>query len=420
MNFDFTEAQETVAALAEQVFSGSADSDRVAETERTDERFDRELWAELAASDLLGVAMSPRYGGLGLGMVETALVLREQGRRVAPVPLWPTLVLGAMPIAEFGSPSLRERWLGNVVAGRAVLTGALSEWGADDPRHPSVTATRRDDGTWELSGSKPAVPAAGVADAVVVPARLTDGDRPGDSEEDTAGGGGADGGEAGGGGADGGEADRPDRPDIAVFVVDLDADGVEVTLSETTNRELHGELTLRSVIVDDDAVLAGAGGLKDGGRLMDGRLIVEWMLARAQVAVAAVTLGCCEEATTMAAAYTSQREQFGRPLSTNQGVAMRAADCYIDTDCMRVTLLQAAWLVDQGRPAAEIADAAAVAKWWSADAGQRVVHATQHLHGGMGADVDYPVHRYFLWVKQLENILGGTGHQLAAIGRSLG
>lgn len=374
MNFDFSESQEAIAALAEQVFSGSAGADRVAEVERTEERFDRELWAALAASDLLGVSIGEEHGGLGFGMVETALVLREQGRRVAPVPLWPTLVLGAMPIGEFGTPALRDRWLGEVVGGQAVLTGAFSEWGADDARSSSVIAARRQDGTWELNGSKPAVPAAGVADAAVVPARIA------------------------------GDGDG-----LAVFVVDLDADGVEVALSETTNRELHGELTLRSVIVGDDAKLNGA----------DGRSIVDWTLARAQVAVAAVALGCCEEATAMAADYTSQREQFGRPLSTNQGVAMRAADCFIDNDCMRVTLLQAAWMIDQGRSAAEIADAAAVAKWWSADAGQRVVHATQHLHGGMGADVDYPVHRYFLWVKQLENTFGGGSRQLAAIGRGL-
>ena len=373
MNFDFSESQEAVAGLAEQVFAGSSGADRVAEVERTADRFDRELWGELAATGLLGVAISEEHGGLGLGMVETALVLREQGRRVAPVPLWPTLVLGAMPIAEFGPPALRDRWLGAVAGGQAVLTGAFSEWGADDALSSSVSAVRLPDGGWELNGSKPAVPAAGVADAVVVPARMVDGD------------------------------------DMAVFVVELDADGVEVTLSETTSREFHGELSLRSVIVGEDAALGGA----------DGRTIVEWTLARAQVAVAAVALGCCEEATAMAAAYTSQREQFGRPLSTNQGVAMRAADCYIDTDCMRVTLLQAAWLIDEGRPAAEIADAAAVAKWWSADAGQRVVHATQHLHGGMGADVDYPVHRYFLWVKQLENTFGGGSRQLAAIGRGL-
>ncbi len=374
MNFDFSEPQEAVAALADQVFSGSAGADRVAEVERTSDRFDRELWAALAASDLLGVGIGEEHGGLGLGMIETALVLREQGRRVAPVPLWPTLVLGAMPIAEFGTPALRNRWLGAVVAGQAVLTGALSEWGTDDALSPSVTAARLPDGSWELNGSKPAVPAAGVADAVVVPARIA------------------------------GDGDS-----LAVFVVDLDAGGVEVSLSETTSWEFHGEMGLRSVVVGDDARLDGA----------DGRSIVEWMLVRAQVAVAAVALGCCEEATAMAAAYTSQREQFGRPLSTNQGVAMRAADCYIDTGCMRATLLQAAWLIDEGRSAAEIADAAAVAKWWSADAGQRVVHATQHLHGGMGADVDYPAHRYFLWVKQLENTFGGGSRQLAAIGRTL-
>ena len=375
MNFDFSESQEAVAALAEQVFSGSAGADRVAEVEHTADRFDRELWAALAGSDLLGVAIGEEHGGLGLGMIETALVLREQGRRVAPVPLWPTLVLGAMPIAEFGAPQLRDRWLGPVASGQAVLTGAFSEWGADDALSPSVTAAHLPDGSWELNGSKPAVPAARVADAVVVPAR-----------------------ELGGG-----------DDSLAVFVVDLGTGGVEVSLSETTNRELHGELALESVVVGDNARLHGA----------DGRSIIEWMLVRAQVAVAAVALGCCEEATAMAAAYTSEREQFGRPLSTNQGVAMRAADCYIDIDCMRATLLQAAWLIDEGRSAAEIADAAAVAKWWSADAGQRVVHATQHLHGGMGADVDYPVHRYFLWVKQLENTFGGGSRQLSAIGRTL-
>ena len=373
MNFDFSESQEAVAALAEQVFSGSADADRVAEVERTEERFDRDLWAALAGSDLLGVAIGEEHGGLGLGMVETALVLREQGRRVAPVPLWPTLVLGAMPIAEFGTPELKDRWLGAVASGKAVLTGALSEWGANDALSPSVTAARRDDGSWELNGSKPAVPAAGVADAVVVPARVAGGDQ------------------------------------VAVFVVELDADGVEVSLSETTSREFHGELTLRSVVVGEDAALDGA----------DGRTIVEWMLARAQVAVAAVALGCCEEATAMAAAYTSAARAVRAP-PVHQPGGGHAGGRLLYRHRLHEGHTAPGGLADRrGSLRPKIADAAAVAKWWSADAGQRVVHATQHLHGGMGADVDYPVHRYFLWVKQLENTFGGASRQLAAIGRSL-
>ena len=60
-----------------------------------------------------------------------------------------------------------------------------------------------------------------------------------------------------------------------------------------------------------------------------------------------------------------------------------------------------------------------VAKWWASEGGQRVVHITQHLHGGMGADIDYPVHRYFLWGKQIEDTLGGASAQLARLGRAL-
>jgi alkylation response protein AidB-like acyl-CoA dehydrogenase len=95
---------------------------------------------------------------------------------------------------------------------------------------------------------------------------------------------------------------------------------------------------------------------------------------------------------------------------------LRAADAYIDTEAIRVTLWHAAWRLDTGRPAT---DAVAVAKWWASEAGQRVVHATQHLHGGMGADVEYPIHRYFLWGKQIELMLEGPSAQLARLGISL-
>jgi alkylation response protein AidB-like acyl-CoA dehydrogenase len=118
----------------------------------------------------------------------------------------------------------------------------------------------------------------------------------------------------------------------------------------------------------------------------------------------------------MAAAYTSNREQFGRPLSTFQGVALRAADAYIDTEAMRATLWQAAWRLSEGIDATQ---EVLVAKWWAADGGARVVHATQHLHGGLGADVDYPVHRYFLWGLQLADDLGPASAQLAQLGASL-
>jgi alkylation response protein AidB-like acyl-CoA dehydrogenase len=143
---------------------------------------------------------------------------------------------------------------------------------------------------------------------------------------------------------------------------------------------------------------------------------VTWMLERARVGLCAIQLGVTEEAIRRAAAYLNERHQFGRPLSSFQGTMLRAADAYIDSEAIRVTLWLAAWQIDTGRPAA---DAVATAKWWASEAGQRVVHATQHLHGGMGADIEYPIHRYFLWGKQIELMLEGPSAQLARMGAAL-
>ena len=144
--------------------------------------------------------------------------------------------------------------------------------------------------------------------------------------------------------------------------------------------------------------------------------IVRWIEARSLVGLCAIQVGVAQEALRRTAEYTAQRKQFGRPIATFQSVALRAADAYIDVEAMRSTLWQAAWRVDAGRPAAR---QVAAAKWWACRAGQRVVHTAQHLHGGMGADLDYPIHRYFLWAKQVELVLGGAGPQLARLGRLL-
>jgi acyl-CoA dehydrogenase len=365
MNFEFTEEQDAVRDLAAQIFAGHATVERVKAVERTDERVDRELWKALAAANLLGIALPEDVGGSGFGVVELCLLLEQQGRVVAPVPLWPTLVLGAAPVARFGSPQQRERWLPGVVNGETVLTAALAEPGASDPTAPSVTA-RRDGTTWRLDGVKPSVPAGHVADCVLVPARVTE--------------------EAG---------------TLGIFLLEPGAAGVERERAITTNREVVAHLELSG---------APAELLTTGGRA------VAWLLDHALVGLCATQVGVAEAALRLAADYASNRQQFGKPLSTFQGVALKAADAYIDTEAMRVTMWQAAWKLSEGR---EATDDVLVAKWWASEGGQRVVHTTQHLHGGLGADVDYPIHRYFLWGKQIEDTLGGASATLARLGAVL-
>jgi 3-oxocholest-4-en-26-oyl-CoA dehydrogenase beta subunit len=190
------------------------------------------------------------------------------------------------------------------------------------------------------------------------------------------------------------------QPEPALHLVDLTGSGVTVEQVTTTDRSLAGHLRL------DGAPSVRVGGADSVDRL----------LAVATVLVCATHVGVCAEAVRRTAEYIATREQFGRPLAAFQGPVLRIADAHIDTEAMRVTALQAAWRLETGRPAGE---AVATAKWWAAEAGHRVVHATQHLHGGIGADVDYPIHRYFLWGKQLADTLGGASAHAAELGRLL-
>jgi alkylation response protein AidB-like acyl-CoA dehydrogenase len=126
--------------------------------------------------------------------------------------------------------------------------------------------------------------------------------------------------------------------------------------------------------------------------------------------------GLCDAAVRLTADYAKERVQFERPIATFQAVGQRVADARIDAEGVRLTAWQAAWRLDAGLPAAE---QVAAAKYWAAEGGQRVVHAAQHVHGGVGVDRDYPLHRYFLTAKQLELDLGGAAVSLVRLGRIL-
>ena len=376
MDFSFSDEQLAVSEAAKGVFAGLVDPARVAAVEQRgdDERIDRELWRALAEADLLGLAVPEAEGGAGHGMVELGLLLEAQGNVVAPVPLWATLVLGALPIAHFGSDAQRARWLPGVVAGDVILTAALNGTALSPTGAPSVTASRGAgaDAGWVLDGMELAVPHAQLAQRVLVPART---------------------GEGGGG--------------VVLALVDPRDAGVTLERTVTTNREIHPHVRLSGVSVGPEDVLVGPD---------LGRSALDFLLTAATIGLCALQVGVCEAALEQTAAYLNTRHQFGRPLSTFQGTMLRAADAAIDIEAMRVTWQNAAWRFDSGRDAAE---AARVAKWQASERGQRTVHATQHLHGGMGADITYPIHRYFLWGKQIELMLGGPSAQLARLGAQI-
>src|SRR5947199_1503630 len=252
--------------------------------------------------------------------------------------------------------SLRELARQILSAGATLLTTAFDG---------EVLATR-DDGGWILDGETPFVPCGAEADVVVVPARFGAGP--------------------------------------VAALVRRGTPGVTVTELQTTNRQPEALLTSTAARVEQADVIEDADDLIDDLR------------RHTTAAVCSVAAGVCQTALDMTAKHTSSREQFGKPIASFQAVGQRAADAYIDTELVRLTALQAAWRLSEGWSADE---EVAVAKFWVGDGGMRALHACQHLHGGLGVDLDYPLHRYFLWGKQLEHELGTPTRQLLTLGAHL-
>jgi alkylation response protein AidB-like acyl-CoA dehydrogenase len=192
-----------------------------------------------------------------------------------------------------------------------------------------------------------------------------------------------------------------------MFLVDPSAAGVTAERNTSVNLEPLTTLTFDGVELTASDVV----GEVDGGAVVTG-----WITDHGVAALCALQAGVCEAALRITATYTSERRQFGSPIATFQAVAHRAADAYVDAAAVRFCAWQAAWRLSEGLPAADALD---VAKYWAAEGGQRVVHAAQHLHGGIGVDRDYPLHRYFLWAKVGELTLGGATDRLVALGARL-
>ena len=366
MDFALSDEQQAIRELARKILETEVSPARLKEVEAGEEWFDRSVWGKLARSQLLGVAIPEEYGGQGLGLFELCLLLEEIGRTVAPVPTHPALVAGALPVARFGTAEQRRRLLRPVAAGETILSAALYEGGSEDPARP-ITRARREGSDWILEGRKSCVPAAHLASAVLTPARTEEGE-------------------------------------AALFLVDPRANGVRLERQTTTRGEPEFRMDLAGVRVPEGDLL---------GARRNGTELVRWLVDRAVVGLCATQVGVSERALRITADYTSGRIQFGQPIGSFQAVHQRAADAYIDVEAMRLTTWQAAWLLSEERPAgAEVA----VAKFWAAEGGHAVAYAAQHLHGGLGYDVDYLLHRYTLWSKQIELSLGSATHQLVRLG----
>jgi alkylation response protein AidB-like acyl-CoA dehydrogenase len=368
MDFSLSEEQQDVQKLAAKILAQEVTVDRLKTIEAGEERFDEKLWHQLAEAGLLGVAIDEVYGGMGFDFETLCLLIEEVGKTVAAVPVVPVLASAALTLQQFGDAKQCERWLPGVARGELLITAALTEPGRDDPSYPTTRMEQTGD-TWRLHGQKNMVVSANRASVVLLSARLGD--------------------------------------ELVLLAVDPTAQGVRLIPQHVTTGEPQFSIILDGVTVTDKDLIA---------RGPQARSAVQSMVQITLVANSVMTLGVTDTMLKMTATYTSDREQFGRPIATFQAVSHRAADAYIDVQNLRLTCQQAASMLSAQVCATE---AVLIAKIWASDVAHRVSQSSQHLHGGIGVDRDYPLFRFCLWAKQLELTLGGGNSYLSALGDAI-
>jgi alkylation response protein AidB-like acyl-CoA dehydrogenase len=292
-------------------------------------------------------------------LLDTAVLLTEVGKHAPSMKPLATLMTGALPVLRWGNADLKQALLPGIASGELLLTAALRE----PPSHPATAVTN---GT--ITGLKIGVPYAEQSRLLLVPAR------PASADFMIM-------------GSSGQIAPKTAHDHGGVFLVNPRAAGVELIRTPSSSGE--PEYTLRLDEAPVDGMLGGADCVRDLYQL-------------AVAGACALADGAVAGALALTRDYVASRKQFGRPLAAFQAVSQQIADVWIASRTMHLAALSACWRLAAGRDAA--ADLA-VAGYWCAEQAPKSVRLCHHLHGGIGMDVTYPLHRFSSLIADLTRFL---------------
>jgi len=373
LSAEHLEIRRTVREFAEGRIAPVAD-----ELERRGE-FPHQIIREAAELGLMGVPYPESVGGTGLDALAYAITVEELSRVSGSVGIIVSAhtSLGCNPLYMSGTDAQKERFLRPLASGEQIGAYGLTEPGAGSDSRGTRTRARLDGDAWVINGSKRFITNAGVASTYIVTAVT---ERESESGK------------------------------ISAFIVPADAPGFSVGRMEE-KMGLHasntGELLFSDCRIPVENLLGEEG---QGDRLflktLDG----------GRIGIGAMALGLAQAAYEAASAYAKEREQFGRPIASFQGVGFMIADMATQIDAARLLVYRAAWLKDQGRP---YSTEAAMAKLFASEVSQRVTNDAVQVHGGYGYISEYKVERYLRDAKLTEIGEGTSQIQRMVIARNL-
>ena len=375
MNLDFTEEQLMLREAARDFLTKKFPKKVVREFEESETGYSPEIWKEMAELGWTGLVFPEKYGGAGMTFLDLAVLLEEMGRACLPGPFFSTVVLGALPVLDFGNEDQKQRYLPRIAGGELIFTLALTE---DNARYDAggirVNAVEDRD-EYVLNGVKLFVPDAHVADYMICVARTGIGDNPEDG--------------------------------ITMFIVDMKRPGIKYTLLKTIANDKLCEIVLENVRVSKKDIL----GEPDRAWSQ-----VERIIQRAAAAKCCDMSGSIQQVFEMTLAYAKDRVAFGQPIGSFQAVQHHCANMAIDVNGTMLSAYQAAWKISEGLPCEwEVA----VAKAWASAACPRVIALAHQIHGAIGTTMDHDLHYYTRRTKAAESAFGDTDYYQWKVAREI-
>jgi alkylation response protein AidB-like acyl-CoA dehydrogenase len=353
MDFGFSAAQELLRANARAFLDKECPSSLVRQVMRDPTGDIPALWQKMAGLGWMGLLVPEDRGGLGLTMIELALVLEEMGRVLLPGPYFATVALGGMALLLGGRTAQHGELLARLAAGELRATLAFTEAsGRWDAQGVTLRAKPVGDG-YELRGTKLYVPEAQLADCLVVAARTRDGWSPEDG--------------------------------ISLFLVERQTSGLRCSPLPTMDPTRRWcELTFDGVRVAPEALL---------GAWHGGWPLAMQVIDRAIVALCAEMCGAAQRVLEMSVDYAKNRVAFGKPIGAFQAIKHKCADMLVLVEHAKSLTYYAAWACHEGIP--EVSQAVSMAKAYCTEAFCRVAAEGIQIHGGIGFTWDHDMHLYY-------------------------
>ncbi len=369
-SFTVTEEQRLLRATVRELIAARATSERVREVMLGDEGYDRDAWAELAQTGLTGLTVPERFGGAGATFAELAIVIEEAGRRLLPVPLLSSAVLGTEAVLAAGTEQQCAALLPAVAEGRTTLALAHLDERGGLTSEPGVAA-RRDGEDWVLQGTAGYVVDGASAEMVVTAAVSDEG--------------------------------------LVLLVVPGESAGLERRPLDVLDlTRPMATLVYDGVRVDDDARLAGD----------DAMVALHRALSAGVVAVACEQVGGAGHVLEMTTGYARDRIQFGRAIGSFQAVKHRLAELLVQVESARSVAEHAARVLAAG-DRHELAIAAPMAKSYCSEVFEQASADGIQLHGGIGFTWEHDAHLYFKRAKATKLLLGSPSHHRALLAEVL-